>query len=128
MLLGIFELSSLLDASQTVVSACREGGRQAASGLFTNAQVQQTVLSSLSNSGISSTGVTVTVVNGGSGSDASTALSNDPLTVTVTVPYKNVDWSFTQYFIKDTSTFTTSCTWYSNNDAAYTVSSSAPTQ
>ncbi len=128
MLLGIFEIGCLLDASQTLVAAAREGGRQAATGLLTNAQVQQVVIQYLSATGVSTTGVVVTVTNTGSGSDASQALSNDPLVITVTLPYKNVDWTFTQQFVKDTSTFSTSCTWYSNRDSAYTVSSTAPTQ
>jgi Flp pilus assembly protein TadG len=128
MLLGIFEIGCLLDASQTLVAAAREGGRQAASGLFTNAQVQQIVTQYLTSTGVNTNGIVITIVNTGSGADASDALSNDPLVITVTLPFKNVDWSFTQQFVSDSSTFSTSCTWYSNKDAPYTVSSTAPTQ
>ncbi len=128
MLLGIFEISSLLDASQTLVGAAREGGRLAATGLYTNSQVQQIVTTYLQATGVNTTGITVTVVNTGSGADASVALTNDPIVVTVSLPYKNVDWSFTQQFVSDSSRFSTSCTWYSNNDTAYAVSPTAPTQ
>ncbi len=128
MMLGIFEIGCLLDASQTVVAATREGGRQAATGLLTNAQVQQVVLTYLQATGVNTNGVTVTVVNTGSGNDASLALTNDPIVVTVTLPFKNVDWSFTQKFVSDSSSFTTSLTWYSNNDAPLTVTPTAPTQ
>jgi Flp pilus assembly protein TadG len=128
MLLGIFEIGCLLDASQTLVAAAREGGRQAATGLVTNAQVQQVVLQYLSATGVKTTGATVTVVNTTSGADASVAATNDALVITVTMPFKNVDWSFTQKFVSDSTSFSTSCTWYSNNDADYTVSNTAPTQ
>jgi Flp pilus assembly protein TadG len=128
MLLGIFEIGCLLDANQTLVAAAREGGRQAATGTLTNAQVQQSVITYLQATGVNTTGVTVSVVNTGSGNDASQALANDPLVITVTLPFKNVDWSFTQKFVSDSSSFSTSCTWYSNNDTAYTVNTNAPTQ
>jgi Flp pilus assembly protein TadG len=128
MLLGIWEMGCVLDANQTVVEACREGGRQAATGLLTNAQVQQVVLQYLSNVGVSTTGVTVTVVNTGTGTDASLATQNDPLVVTVSLPFKNVDWSLTQKYVSDSSSLTTTCTWNSNKDFAYSVSTIAPTQ
>jgi hypothetical protein len=95
---------------------------------LTNAQVQQSVITYLQATGVNTTGVTVSVVNTGSGNDASQALANDPLVITVTLPFKNVDWSFTQKFVSDSSSFSTSCTWYSNNDTAYTVNTNAPTQ
>jgi Flp pilus assembly protein TadG len=128
MLLGIFEVGCLLDASQTLVGAAREGGRQAATGLLTDAQVQQVVTTYLNATGVKTTGIVVTVVNTTSGLDASVANSNDALVVTVSLPFKNVDWSFTQQFVSDSSSFSTSSTWYSNNDGAYTVSTTAPTQ
>ncbi len=128
MLLGIFEIGCLLDASQTLVGAAREGGRQAATGLLTDAQVKQVVTTYLNATGVNTNGIVVTVTNTTSGLDASVANTNDALVITVSLPFKNVDWSFTQKFVSDSSTFSTSCTWYSNNDTAYTVSSTAPTQ
>ena len=132
MLLGIWEVGCLLDAQQTLVSAVREGGRQAATGAMTNAQVQQVILDYLkqaypSNTNITN-GVIVTVTNSGSGADASNATQLDPLTVSATLPYRNVDWSFTQQFVSDSSTLSTSCLWYSAKDIPYAAPQPAPAQ
>jgi Flp pilus assembly protein TadG len=128
MLVGIWEIGCLLDAQQTLVSAVREGGRQAATGTMTNAQVQQVVLQYLSNAGVNTTNVVVTVTNGGSGADASAAAQLDPLTVSATLPFRNVDWTFTQQFVSDSSTLSTSSQWYSAKDTPYTVPQTGPDQ
>jgi Flp pilus assembly protein TadG len=123
MLLGIWEIGCLLDAQSSLVEAVREGGRQAATGQMTNAQIQQVVLQYMTeaypNSPNITNGMVVTVVNTGSGADASQALQLDPLTVTATLPFRNVDWSFTQKYVSDSSTLTTSCQWLSAKDTAY---------
>ena len=128
MLVGIWEISCLLNAQQALVSAVREGGRQAATGLMTNAQVQQVVLEYLSNTGVNTSNVVVTVTDLASGVDVSQATQLDPLLVSATLPFKNVDWTLTQKFVSDSNVLTSSCQWYSNNDTVYTVSTTAPTQ
>ena len=128
MLLGIWEIGCLLDAQQTLVEAVREGGRQAATGNMTNAQVQQVVITYLTNAGVNTTGVTVSVVNSGSGADCSLATQLDPLTVSARLPFKNVDWSTTQMYVSDSNVLSTSCLWYSTKDVPYTVPQTAPIQ
>jgi Flp pilus assembly protein TadG len=128
MLLGIWEIGCLLDAQQTLVEAVREGGRQAATGTVTDAQVQQVVLQYLSNANVNTANVVVTVVNTGSGADASMAAQLDPLVVSASLPFINVSWSMTSQFVPSNSILTTSCQWYSAKDVPYTVSSTAPTQ
>jgi Flp pilus assembly protein TadG len=128
MLLGIWEIGCLLTAQQTLVEAVREGGRQASTGLMTNAQVQQVVINYLSVAGVTTTNVVVTVTNTGSGTDASTATQLDPLVIKATLPFKNVDWTFTQHYVTDSQVLTTSCTFFSMVDTPYTVSTTAPTQ
>ena len=119
---GIWEIGCLLDAQQTLVEAVREGGRQASTGLMTNAQVQQVVLQYLSAAGVNTSNVVVTVTNTGSGADASQAAQLDPLVVSASLPFKNVDWSFTQKYVSDSSIVDlTSCQWYSMKDAPYAV-------
>jgi Flp pilus assembly protein TadG len=128
MLLGIWEIGCLLSAQQTLVEAVREGGRQASTGLMTDAQVQQVVLQYLSVAGVSTTNVVVTVTNTGSGADASEALQLDPLVISASLPFKNVDWTFTQQYVKDTQVLSTSCTFYSMKDMPYAAPPTAPTQ
>ena len=132
MLLGIWEIGCLLDAQQTLVSAVREGGRQAATGTMTNAQVQQVVLQYLKEAYPSNANITknvvVTVVNTGSGADASLALQLDPLTVSASLPFINVDWSLTGQFVSDTKILSASCRWYSTKDVPYASPPAAPSQ
>jgi Flp pilus assembly protein TadG len=127
MLLGIWEIGCLLDAQQTLVEAVREGGRQAATGTMTDSQVQQVVLQYLSNAGVNTSNVTVTVTDT-NGGDVSNAQQLDPLVVTATLPFINVDWSKTGQYVSDSRILTATCQWYSNKDAPYTVSSTAPIQ
>ncbi len=128
MLCGIWEIGCLLDAQQTLAEAVREGGRQAASGQMTNTQVLMVVLQYLTNAGVSTSGVTVTIVNSGSGADASQATILDPLTVSATLPFANVDWSTTQQFVSDKSVLSASSLWYSAKDAPYAAPPTAPSQ
>jgi len=128
MLLGIWEIGCLLNAQQTLVEAIREGGRQASTGLMTDAQVQQVVLQYLSSAGVNTTNVAVTVTNTGSGADASQATQLDPLIVSASLPFKNVDWTFTQKYVSDSSVLNTSCVFYSMKDVPYTVPQTGPTQ
>ena len=119
MMIGVWEIGCLLDAQQTLVEAVREGGRQAATGKMTNVQVQHVVLSYLNNAGVNTTGAVVTVVNLGSGADASEATQLDPLVISVSLPFGNVDWSATGQFVSDSSVMSASCQWYSAKDTTY---------
>jgi len=128
MLLGIWEIGCLLNAQQTLVEAVREGGRQASTGLMTDAQVQQVVLQYLTVAGVNTSNVVVTVTNTGTGADASVAAQLDPLVISATLPFKNVDWTFTQKYVSDSSTLTTSCQFNSMNDIPYAAPPAAPAQ
>lgn len=128
MLFGIWEIGCLLDAHQTLVEAVREGGRRAAAGSMTNAQIQQVVIQYLGNAGVKTTNVAVTVTNLGSGVDASLATQLDPLVVSATLPFANVDWSTTGQFVPQTAILNASCQWYSAKDSPYTVPITAPSQ
>jgi len=128
MLLGIWEIGCLLDAQQNLCGAVREGGRQAATGQLTNAQVQQVVLQYLAAAGVKTAGVTVTVTNTGSGVDASVAAQLDPLVVTAKLPFANVDWSATNRFVSASTVLTSTTTWYSAKDVPYAAPPAAPTQ
>ncbi len=128
MLCGIWEIGCLLDAQQSLQEAVREGGRQAATGQMTNSQVAQVVLQYLINSNVSISNVSVTVVNSGSGADSSQANMLDPLTVSATLPFANVDWSTTQQFVSDKAVLSASSLWYSAKDAPYAAPPAAPVQ
>jgi Flp pilus assembly protein TadG len=132
LLIGIWEIGALLSAQQTLAEAVREGGRQAASGSLTNAQVQQVVLSYLKyglagSSTFNTANVVVTVsVNGGG--DASTAVQLTPITVTATVPFSDVNWTMSGYFVPNASRLVASSMWNSANDITFPAPAAGPTQ
>src|SRR5207248_6690665 len=60
LILGAWEVGRLVEVKQLLCNAVREGGRQAATGTQTTAQVQQYVVNYLNTNGIS--GVTTSMV------------------------------------------------------------------
>jgi Flp pilus assembly protein TadG len=130
LLVGIWEIGCVLSVQQTLAEAVREGGRAAAAGDQTNAQVQQVVLSylqyALSNSNFNTSNVVVTVSVSGGG-DSSTAVQLTPITVTATVPFSDVNWSMSGYFVPKTARLAATSTWNSANDITFPAPAPGPT-
>src|SRR4051794_32956726 len=61
--LGLWEMSRMVEGKQVVMNACREAARQAATGVKTSSEVRQTLLDYLARNRVSTTGVTVAFVN-----------------------------------------------------------------
>ena len=59
LMLGTWEVGRMVEVSQILNNAAREGGRSASTGQYTNSQVQQTVLNYLMNAGLPSASATV---------------------------------------------------------------------
>jgi Flp pilus assembly protein TadG len=117
-------------------------------------EVQKKVLGYLQASGVSITGATITVTNSGSSSSSSknwsytwTASSGtsgsgsgsgsdptaaadqlDRLSITVTLPYKNIAWSPTSFFFSNGSTLSAKADWLSLRDVPLVISSTIPTK
>lgn len=131
LLVGIWEIGALLSAQQTLAESVREAGRQAASGSLTNAQVQQVVLSylqyGLSSTTFNTSDVVVTVSVSGGG-DASTAVQLTPITVTATVPFSDVNWSMSGYFVQNSMRLTATSIWNSANDISFPAPTAGPVQ
>jgi Flp pilus assembly protein TadG len=114
----------------------------------TSFEVQRKVKLYLSAMGITTSGMTVTVTNStrtwtytwtddgttngsgtGSGYDpAAAATQLDQLSVTVTLPYKNVAFSPLSIFISQSATLSASASWLSLADIPLTVSTTIPSQ
>ena len=94
LLLGIWEVGRMIEIQQIMYNAAREGGRQAASGELTNAQVQAAVIDSMQTSGLPVTHVVVTVKDFDTpANDVSNANYLDRIQITVTIPFADVRWS-----------------------------------
>lgn len=126
LILGTWEVGRYLDASQVIASACRDAGRRAASGLETSNQIQQEILTYLSNSNVPTGGANVTIQNlTTNGADPTAANQLDHLRVTISVPASNVRWLANSYF-GQTGNLTASSDWYSMRDVPVSVSATIP--
>jgi len=128
-LAGIWEVGRMVQVQNVVWAAAREGGRQAAAGLTSNATVVQFMADYLNANGL--TGVTtsmITLKNVTSSARANPTAANqlDQFQVNITVPYSTIQWS-TIAQITPTTTLTASTTWYSLLDTPCTINTTIPT-
>lgn len=98
MVMALLETSRLGMAAQLITTAAREGCRVAVLPGATQSDVQTRVNAVLSGSGISVGTVTPTCP---SGYAWNTAPGGTAITVSLSVPYSQVTWIGTPYFLKD---------------------------
>lgn len=129
LLLGIWEVGRMTHVQQLLTNAAREGGRQAAAGTKTIAEVQQSVLTYLNRAGIDTTGATVTLTNltNGARSEPATAYQLDRFELTVTLPFNNVRWAMVNQ-ITNVTTLTATVGWVSMRDFPLSVSTTLPVE
>jgi len=129
LLLGTWEVGRLIHVEQIVWNAAREGARQASTGKRTVSEVQQAALTYLSNAGIPTTGVTVTVTNLTSSSrpDPTTADQLDHFRVAITVPFNNVRWVMLDQ-ITSVTELSAAVDWLSMRDLPFNVSTNIPAE
>ena len=119
-LLGLWEVGRMVEVKQLLSNAAREGGRQAASGLLTNAQVTQVVVNYLQDAGLPTQNVQVTVADLTSpGTDAAVATQFDRMQVSVTMPFDDVRLSAPRLVTSSSTTLLGSSTWRSMKDKPY---------
>jgi Flp pilus assembly protein TadG len=131
LLLGIWEVGRIVEISQILNNAAREGARQAASGSLTNDQVAIAVCNYLFNAGLkdytSTRSSVVSVVNlTENGVDASAAAQLDKLQVSVTIPYQDVRWTSLSLITNSSTKLYGSALWFSLQDQNYPNSVSVP--
>jgi Flp pilus assembly protein TadG len=120
LLLGVWEVGRLIQVNQILSNAAREGGRQASTGLLTDAQVQTVVLQYLQRAGLPTAHATVTVTDlTNSSSDATAATQLDQLQVRVTLPVADVKWIALSLITNPSSTLSATTVWYSLRDRDY---------
>jgi Flp pilus assembly protein TadG len=129
LVMGAWEVGRLVEVKQLLCNAVREGGRQAATGRQTTAEVQQYVVNYLTMNGL--TGVTTEMVTftdltNTAVQDPTAATQMDRLRVSVTVPYTTFRWSLLSQITSDTS-LSASADWFSMRDSPISVNLSIPT-
>ncbi|HEX4144681.1 MAG TPA: TadE/TadG family type IV pilus assembly protein [Pirellulales bacterium] len=127
LMLGTWEVGRMVEVSQVLNNAAREGGRSASTGQSTNSQVQQAVLNYLSNAGLPSTSATVTVTDlTNPGTDCTMATEMDQLQIKVSIPFTVVRWSAATLVTNSGTTLNATTIFYSNNGLSYPQNLSVP--
>jgi Flp pilus assembly protein TadG len=120
LLLGVWEVGRMLNISQILSNAAREGARQASTGQNTASQVQTAVLNYLQDAGIPTANVNVTVSDlTSAGTDPANAGQLDQLQVTVTIPFADVRWIALNFIAGSGSQISGSAIWLSLKDQTY---------
>jgi Flp pilus assembly protein TadG len=127
LMLGTWEVGRMVEVQQILNNAVREGGRHAATGQYTNAQVQKVVLNYLSMAGLTTTGATATVSDlTNPGFDATAAVELDQLQIGVTIPFTNVRWAAATLVTNSSTVLSASSIWFSNNGQTYPSNITVP--
>ena len=127
MMLGTWEVGRMVEVSQVLNNAVREGGRSASTGQYTNSQVQQTVVNYLKNAGLPYASATVTVSDLTSpGTDCTTATELDQIQVAVSIPFTTVRWSPATLITNSSTTLKATAIYYSNNGLSYPTNITMP--
>ncbi len=100
LIMAQLESSRLGMVAQLLTTAAREGCRVAVIDGKTQANVQARVNAVLNGSGIDVGTVSPTNLNGGTWTGA---VVGDPIQISFDVPYKNVSWLPTPYYLKTAS-------------------------
>ena len=126
LLLGVWEVGRLIQVNQILSNAAREGGRQAATGQNSAAQVQTVVTNYLNNAGVPSGHAVVSVTDLTTGGDPTAATQGDQLQVTVTIPFNDVRWVALSLIASPATTLTGKATWTCLKDQPYPSAPGVP--
>ncbi len=119
LLVGIWELGRLIEIQQLMTNAAREGARQAATGQYTNAQVQSVISQYLTVAGLPTTNVTSNAWDITSNCDPSAAAYQDCIQVNVQMPFKDVSWSVLSILVPPSFQLSTQVKWMTVVDKPY---------
>jgi len=92
LLMGMLEIGRGFMALNAVTTAAREGARTGAVPNGDNAKVAAAVTNALTSQGIPTANATTIVKVNGAVADASSAITGNTITVSVSVPYNDVSW------------------------------------
>lgn len=93
LLLGMLEVGRGYMALNSLTTAAREGARTAVLPNGDNTKAMAAVTSSLTSQGIPTANASTTIKVNGSVANASTAVTGNSVSVTVSVPYNAVSWA-----------------------------------
>jgi Flp pilus assembly protein TadG len=101
LIFGSIDFGRAMMVANLLTNTCREGARLATLPGTAYSDVTTQINSQLTAQGISQTGMTTTVaLNGTTVTDLSTAKTGDSIKVSLTLPYDNVSYMPTSWFMK----------------------------
>lgn len=101
LVMGFIEFGRAMMATNLLTNVAREGARVAVIPTSSNTEVSSTVSDNMSSLGMPTTNMCLTVDVNGTTANCNTATSGDKVGVTVTVPYQDVAWLPTSWFLGD---------------------------
>jgi Flp pilus assembly protein TadG len=126
LLYGLLEVGRLVEVTQILNNAAREGGRQSSTGQRTDTEVQTIVLQYLQNEGLNNKNAVVTVTNLGFPNNPTPPDNNpkhahdlDRFQITVTVPFQDVQWVSFGAFTGPNTVLGAQAVWSSMKDLDY---------
>jgi Flp pilus assembly protein TadG len=138
LILGVWEIGRLIQVSQLIANAAREGARQGASAKYTNAQIRQATFDYLKSSGVlvhptlpnadvdlSNTNVVIEVDNL-DGDESFEAEQFDRILVRVTIPMSNFQWLTSNTFMPANTRLTADATFLCMRDLPIVVPTTIP--
>jgi Flp pilus assembly protein TadG len=133
LLLGIWEIGRLVQVMEVLYNAAREGARQASTATATLTDIKANVRSYIQNaepsiSNLTGYDMTYANITRPSVTDPTGATQLDKFTITVTLPFRNVSWLATTYFIPANATLTAKVEWYSMRDLPVTITTGLPVE
>jgi Flp pilus assembly protein TadG len=129
LIIGLLTVGRIVQMSEILANAAREGARKASTGINTYADVQTTIANYLTNAGVTNqTGLVVSVTNvtQGTGPTAnpSSAVCLDQLQINITLPYSNI--RLAPLPMPAGTVVSGQAVWFSNQDVAYPTNLSPP--
>lgn len=133
LLLGMWEGGRLIEIEQILNNAAREGARQAASGQMNYSQVQNVVTNYLTNAGVPTGNVSVTIRNLGfpgnpppPDNNPQDATQLDQLQVSISMPFNDVRWTTLSLVTNSGTQLNATAIWSSLKDIPYPAVSYPP--
>ena len=104
LIFGSIDFGRAMMVANLLTNTCREGARLATLPQTAYSDVTTQINSQLTSQGITQTGMTTTVaVNGTTVTDLSSTKTGDSIKVTLSIPYDNVSYMPTSWFLKGKS-------------------------
>jgi Flp pilus assembly protein TadG len=127
LLIGLWEVGRLVEVEQVLANACRDGGRQIATGNVSISTAQTEMVNVLARNGITAntSQINITNVTNASRNDPTTCNQLDQWHIQIQIPFNSVRWILLNQ-VTNVTTLTGQSDWFSMKDIPITVNTTIP--